>query len=80
MIKAYVLVVANPRATKAVYVALQQVEGVVECHEVMGPYDMVAEIEVDNLTDVPPLLSNQIRTIPGLENTTSLVTFPEDKR
>ncbi len=76
MIKAYVLVVANPGATKSVYAALQQVEGVVECHEVMGPYDIVVEIQVENLSDVPPILGEHIRTIPGIESTTSLVTFP----
>ncbi len=77
MIKAYVLVVANPGATKAVYSALKQVKGVVECHEVMGPYDIVAEIKVEDLADVPPILSDHIRTIAGVESTTSLVTFPE---
>ncbi len=77
MIKAYVLVVANPGATKAVFAALHQVKGVTGCHEVMGPYDIVAEIEVDDLADVPPILSDHIRTIPGVESTTSLVTFPE---
>ena len=77
MVKAYVLVVANPGATKAVFAALRQVQGVTECHEVMGPYDIVVEIEAENLSDVPPILSERIRTIPGVESTTSLVTFPE---
>ncbi|OGO49859.1 MAG: hypothetical protein A2148_02515 [Chloroflexi bacterium RBG_16_68_14] len=75
--KAYVLVVANPGATKAVYAALSEVKGVTACHEVMGPYDIVAEIDVEDLADVPPILSDHIRTIPGVESTTSLVTFPE---
>jgi DNA-binding Lrp family transcriptional regulator len=77
MIKAYVLVVANPGATKRVYSALKDVKGVIECHEVMGPYDIVVEIEVEDLADVPPILSDHIRTIGGVESTTSLVTFPE---
>jgi DNA-binding Lrp family transcriptional regulator len=77
MIKAYVLVVANPGATKAVYNALQNVKGVTESHEVMGPYDIVVEIEVENLADVPTILSDHIRSISGVESTTSLVTFPD---
>ena len=76
MIKAYVLVVANPGATKSVYNTLRQVEGVTECHEVMGPYDIVVEIEVENLSDVPRVLSDHIRTVEGVESTISLVTFP----
>lgn len=77
MIKAYVLVVTNPGETKNVYAALGKVPGVEELHEVMGPYDIVIEIKVDSLSDVPPILSDKIRTIPGIESTTSLVTFPE---
>jgi DNA-binding Lrp family transcriptional regulator len=77
MVKAYVLVVANPGATKSVYNILRAVSGVVECHEVMGPYDIVVEIEVENLSDVPAILSEKIRTIDGVESTTSLVTFPD---
>ncbi len=77
MIKAYVLLVANPGTTRSVYTAVQKIEGVVECHEVMGPYDIVAELQVEDLADVPPILGEQIRTIPGVESTTSLVTFPD---
>jgi DNA-binding Lrp family transcriptional regulator len=47
-------------------------------HEVMGPYDIVIEIEVESLKDVPPILSDKIRSVPGIESTTSLVTFPEE--
>ena len=77
MIKAYILIVANPGATAQVYDALRKVKGVTKCSQVMGPYDIVVEIEVEDLADVPPILGSHIRTIEGVENTTSLVTFPE---
>ncbi len=77
MIKAYILVVADPGATKQVYDELKKVKGVTECFQVMGPYDIVVEIEVEDLADVPPILGSHIRTIEGVENTTSLVTFPD---
>ncbi len=77
MIKAYVLVVTNPGETKNVVNAIGKVAGVVEMHEVMGPYDIVIEIKVESLSEVPPILSDKIRSIPGIESTTSLVTFPE---
>lgn len=77
MIKAYVLVVTNPGETKNVVAAVRQIPGVQELHEVMGPYDIVIELEVESLSDVPPILSDKIRSVPGIESTTSLVTFPE---
>lgn len=78
MIKAYVLIVTNPGATKAVFNALGAIDGVREVHEVMGPYDIVCELEVESLRDVPSILSDRIRSVPGIESTTSLVTFPEE--
>jgi DNA-binding Lrp family transcriptional regulator len=52
------------------------VPGVSEVHEVMGPYDIIVEIDVPTLVDVPPILSSHIRTISGIQSTTSLVSFP----
>jgi DNA-binding Lrp family transcriptional regulator len=77
VIKAYVLVVTDPGATKNVFNAVREISGVVEIHEVMGPYDIVIEIEVESLADVPPILSDKIRAVSGIESTTSLVTLPE---
>lgn len=76
-IKAYVLIVTDPQKTKDVYGRLQEIREIVEVHEVMGPYDIVCEIQVDNLTQIPPILGEHVRRIPGIESTTSLVAFPE---
>jgi DNA-binding Lrp family transcriptional regulator len=75
-VKAYVLVVTDPGKTRRVMQALREVPGIVELHEVMGPYDIVAKIEVGNLQDIPPILGGKIRVIEGIESTTSLVTLP----
>jgi DNA-binding Lrp family transcriptional regulator len=76
-IKAYVLIVTDPGKTKHVLSEIQGISGIVERHEVMGPYDIVVEIEVDNLQEIPNILGERIRTIDGIQSTTSLVTFPE---
>lgn len=76
MIKAYVLVVTTPGETRTVALALKDTPSVTEVHEVMGPYDIVAEVEVEQLTDVPAVIIEQIRAIGGIQSTTSLVAFP----
>ena len=76
-IKAYVLVVTDPGRTKGVLDVIQDIPGVTETHEVMVPYDIVAEIEVENLTDIPRILGDRIRKIAGIQSTTSLVTLPD---
>jgi DNA-binding Lrp family transcriptional regulator len=75
-VKAYVLIVTDPGKTRRVIQAMHEVPGIVELHEVMGPYDIVVEIEVKSLQDIPPILGGKIRTIEGIESTTSLVTLP----
>ncbi len=77
MIKAYVLIVTNPGATRRVAETLRALPNVDEIHEVMGPYDIVVELVVENLSEVPPILADRIRTLEGIQSTTSLVAFPE---
>ncbi|MCC6238599.1 MAG: Lrp/AsnC ligand binding domain-containing protein [Dehalococcoidia bacterium] len=77
MIKAYVLIVTHPGATRRVAEALKALPDVDEIHEVMGPYDIVVELVVENLSEVPPILADRIRTLDGIQSTTSLVAFPE---
>ncbi len=76
-IKAYVLVVTDPGKTRHVHDEILKVPRVMEMHEVMGPYDIVVEIEVDSLQDIPTILGERIRTIDGIQSTTSLVTLPD---
>ena len=79
MVKAYVLIVTQPGATRRVAEQLAEIAAIAEIHEVMGPYDIVVEIEAETLTDVPPILSDSIRTIDGIQSTTSLVAFPSER-
>ena len=78
MIKAFVLIVVDPAKTIDVYSKLKSVDGISEVYQVMGPYDIVAVVEVPNLTDVPAVISRHIRAVEGIESTTTCVTFPEN--
>jgi DNA-binding Lrp family transcriptional regulator len=76
VVKAYVLIVTAPGATRRVARAVKDLQYVAEVHEVMGPYDIVAEIETESLQEIPGCSPEQIRTIDGIQSTTSLVAFP----
>ena len=77
MIKAFVLIVVDPAKTMEVFNQLIAVDGISEVYQVMGPYDIVAVVEVATLTDVPAVISRHIRAVDGIESTTTCVTFPE---
>ena len=76
MVKAYVLIVTEPGATRRLVETIRGLPLVREVHEVMGPYDIVAEIEAESLQEIPAILQEQIRSLPGIHSTTSLVAFP----
>jgi DNA-binding Lrp family transcriptional regulator len=76
-IKAFVLIIVDPAKTLDVFGRLRGVTGISEVYQVMGPYDIVAVVDVPNLTDVPSVISRNIRAIEGIESTTTCVTFPE---
>lgn len=75
-VKAFVLIVVDPAKTVDVYEGLLSVEEISEVHQVMGPYDIVAIIDVASLNDVPAVISRSIRGIDGVESTTTCVGFP----
>jgi DNA-binding Lrp family transcriptional regulator len=77
MIKAFVLIVVDPAKTVEVFEKLRAVEGISEVYQVMGPYDIVAVVQVNSLTEVPAVISRHIRAVDGIESTTTCVTFPE---
>ena len=76
MVKAYVLIVTDPGRTRQVTDALIKIPNIETVSEVMGPYDIVAEIMAQSLTEIPSILFDQIRSIDGIQSTTSLVAFP----
>lgn len=78
MVKAYVLIVTDPGRTRRVTETLAALPRIHSVSEVMGPYDIVVEIVAEHLTEIPPILSGEIRTIEGIQSTTSLVAFPSD--
>ncbi len=77
MIKAFVLVVTHPGETRKIARQIRTLPHVLEVHEVMGPYDIVAVIETDTLQEIPGILADRIRTLEGIQSTTSLVVFPQ---
>ena len=52
-VTAYVLIVTDPVQTKEVLRRIRELEAVKSSYEVMGPYDIIVEIEVRDLAEDP---------------------------
>jgi DNA-binding Lrp family transcriptional regulator len=67
-VNAYVLLTVEPAKTQAVLGRLRAIPGAV-VHEVLGPYDMVVELEADTPEDLTSVLRSKIRSIVGVTAT-----------
>jgi DNA-binding Lrp family transcriptional regulator len=69
---AYILINTEPASTRAILEQLQGISGAV-VHEVLGPYDLVVDLEADTQEDVTAILRHKIRPIHGITNTVTCV-------
>ena len=71
---AYILVNVEPAKTQMVVQQLRKIPGTV-VREVLGPYDMVVELEADTQEDITSILRNRVRAINGVTNTVTCIWF-----
>jgi DNA-binding Lrp family transcriptional regulator len=74
-VKAFVLITVDTARTMEVVQALATVPEVRAVHEVMGPYDIVLEMETPQFDDVTAILRQRIRPIQGVRNTLTCVVM-----
>ncbi|MBI4307467.1 MAG: Lrp/AsnC ligand binding domain-containing protein [Chloroflexi bacterium] len=73
--KAYVLLTTEPAKTKAIIAKMTKVPGVREANEVLGPYDVVLELEIERLEEMTDILRKSIRPVDGVLSTLTCVTM-----
>lgn len=65
---AYVLVNTDPARTQSVLERLSKIPRA-RVHEVLGPYDIVVELEAEAPEYIPKILRENIRPVPGITAT-----------
>jgi DNA-binding Lrp family transcriptional regulator len=73
--KAFVLIETAVGKTKDVTTALAQLKGVKSVNQVTGPYDVIAVIEAEGLTDIGDLVTSRIHPIPGISRTVTCLAI-----
>jgi DNA-binding Lrp family transcriptional regulator len=71
---AYVLINVAPASTGAVVERLRAIAGAV-VREVLGPYDVIVELEADTQEDITAILRHKIRPLYGITNTVTCIWF-----
>ena len=67
--KSYVLIETIPGKSKDIVAALGKVKGVTSVDLVTGPYDVIAILEGETLSDVGELVTGKVHPIPGISRT-----------
>ncbi len=75
MIEAYILLRVKPGMDRAVFQAIRTLRQVKDLETVYGEYDLLVRIEVKNMEALDAFIFEAVRTISGVEGTTTLVTI-----
>ena len=74
-VKAYILINTETNLTQSVAETISSITGTAEVNEVLGPFDLVVELEAVRLEDVTRILRDKIRPILGVRDTVTCVTM-----
>lgn len=67
--KAYVLIKIRAGEVGEVVTQLRKIKSIVEANMTFGPYDAVAIVESDDLSEIGSLIASEIQPISGVEQT-----------
>jgi len=82
MVTSYTLARVEPAKDLKVYDLVKQLPGVKEVITTYGEYDMIIKVEVESLDGLDDFVFNKLRTIEGIELTTTLINagFPASRQ
>ncbi len=75
MVNAVVLIEAETDKINVLAEQLVEIDGISEVFSVAGRYDLVAVVRVQQNEDVAEVVSNQMRGLPGIVKTETLIAF-----
>jgi Lrp/AsnC family transcriptional regulator for asnA, asnC and gidA len=73
MNKAFILVNSEVGFEKQVFETIWTVSGIKEAYMIYGVYDIIIQIEVENLQELKETISHKIRMIKGVRATVTLI-------
>ena len=68
----YVLINTAPAKEHDVFSEMLKIKEVIELHPLFGEYDLIAKIESEDFNTLGGVVVDDIRTIPGVIDTTTL--------
>ena len=73
MVKAYVLLKVKSGAERHIFDNLKNIKEVIEINELYGEWDIISKLELDKLGDLDSILTEKIRVIEGIVDTSTMI-------
>lgn len=74
MVVAYILIIADSGYEKKIIDALSDVDGVEDIDMIYGEYDLIAKINVDDVSALGDFVIEKIRPVQGVRRTSTLIS------
>jgi DNA-binding Lrp family transcriptional regulator len=79
VIEAHILLRVKPGMDRSVFETVNKLRQVTNLETVYGEYDLIMSVEVQSMDDLDNLIFDSIRTIQGVQRTTTLITIEPPK-
>ena len=73
MARAFILIETEVGKTKEVLAAIEGVPGIESVNCVTGPYDIIAVVDMETLSDIGELVSNNMHAVKGITRTVTCI-------
>lgn len=77
MVKAFIMIkLGNTEymgLTKTVVEEVSKIPGIIEVYAIFGRYDLIAELEIKDLSELSRLTEDKLRAIPGVLSTETFI-------
>ena len=73
MVKAYVLLKVKAGSERDVVTSLESIKEVTEVNELYGDWDIISRLELQKLEDLDRIITEKIRSIGGIENSSTMI-------
>ena len=75
MVKAYIMVVTAAGTTHELLPEIEAIDGVTEANAVAGDYDVIIEVEAEDLSAFLPTITDELQGLSGVETTKTYITI-----
>ncbi|MDY6775812.1 MAG: Lrp/AsnC ligand binding domain-containing protein [Halobacteria archaeon] len=74
MVKAYVLIECETGSIQSIVDDIRGIDAVTDATAVTGEYDIITELEVDQVDQILKTVAGRIHELPGVEDTTTCIS------